>query len=162
MSASSFSELGSKSSATMFIVCKFLDNVTEQTVSTTNRNDFNFSITGTTVQYNIGMAGGIGTDTISSVDKNFHIHTILYDSSLLSNSNRLRYFRDQTQQTLNFGTTTVGSTTNSLSSILYIAQSQSGIQLFNGYIGEIIIFDRILTFDDQTSVENYLRQKWGL
>ena len=162
MIATPFNELASRTGTTMFIVCKFLDNISEQTVSTTNRNDFNFSITGATVRYNVRIAGGVGTDTISSVDKNFHLHTLVYDSSLISNSNRLKYFRDQIQQTLDFGTTTVGSTTNASSTGLYVSQSQSGIQLFNGYIGEIIIYERTLSGDEQQTVENYLRQKWGI
>jgi hypothetical protein len=108
------------------------------------------------------MAGGVGTDTTSSVDTNFHLHTVMYDSTLFSNANRLKYFRDQVQRTLNFGTTTVGASTNPSSSILNIAQSQLGTQLFYGYIAEIIIYDRTLAEDEKQTVENYLILKWDL
>ena len=162
MSATSFSELGSKTGATMFIVCKFLDNTSQQTVSTTNMNDFNLSVTGATIRYNVRMAGGVGTDTTSSVDTNFHLHTVMYDSTLFSNDSRLKYYRDQVQRTLNFGTTTVGASTDALSSILYISQSQLGTQLFYGYIAEIIIYDRTLSNDERLIVEDYLLTKWNL
>jgi len=162
MSAISFTQLALLTGATMFIICKFLDNSTQQTVTITNFNDFKFSISGSTAQYVIGMANGVGTDTISSVDKNFNLHTILFDSSLFGNSSRLKYYRNQILQTLNFGVTNVGSSTNASNNTLYVAQTQSATELFNGYIGEILIYSRILPNDEQQTVENYLRQKWGL
>ncbi len=33
---------------------------------------------------------------------------------------------------------------------------------FNGYIGEIIIFNRSLKFEERLSVETYLKKKWGI
>lgn len=33
---------------------------------------------------------------------------------------------------------------------------------FKGYIGEIIIFNRALKFEERSSVESYLKKKWGI
>ena len=33
---------------------------------------------------------------------------------------------------------------------------------FNGYVGEIIIFDRVLKAEERTSVTSYLAKKWSV
>lgn len=33
---------------------------------------------------------------------------------------------------------------------------------FNGYVGEVILFNRVLKTDERTSVEDYLEKKWAL
>lgn len=40
--------------------------------------------------------------------------------------------------------------------------SGTRVESFNGYIGEIIIFNRALTTEERESVEEYLGKKWGV
>ena len=41
-------------------------------------------------------------------------------------------------------------------------ESATPASYFNGYIGEIIIFNRSLKFEERLSVETYLKKKWGI
>lgn len=51
----------------------------------------------------------------------------------------------------------------SLTSDLIIgASSSAGLNPFDGYIGEIIMYDRALTDSQQDEVEEYLSQKWDI
>jgi hypothetical protein len=44
---------------------------------------------------------------------------------------------------------------------IYVAGSEIG-ETFNGYIGEIIYYQRVLTPPEIVSVVSYLRPKWGI
>jgi len=41
-------------------------------------------------------------------------------------------------------------------------ENTTPLYYFNGYIGEIVIFDRVLKNDERTSIEEYLIKKWSL
>ena len=150
---------------TMFVVSQFTGstNGTSQTVTNTQFNDMNLSISGTTSRYIIGMAGGIGTDSGSTVDNNFHIHTIGYDGSQPSNATKLTYRRDSIQSTLDFGATTVGTTTNSSDNTLFVGSTFVGpTNYMTGFIAEIIVCTQSLTTTQVQATETYLKTKWGL
>lgn len=57
--------------------------------------------------------------------------------------------------------TNTASTSNS-SSNLFIGQSDTGAFPFSGYISEIIIYNKILSSSETTSVQNYIRSKYRL
>jgi hypothetical protein len=160
-SATQFNMIANVSGITAFVVSKFISTTSPQIVMTNEFKDVLFSISGTTSRYTVGMSGGIGVDSGSTVDTNFHIHTIKYDGSLTGNENRLKYRRDKNSITLDFGSTTVGSLTNTNGDILYTG-SLNDTENLNGYIGEIIIYNRILTDIEVVQTENYLSNKWGL
>ncbi len=57
-------------------------------------------------------------------------------------------------------TDTTGSTTNN--SNLFLGCRGNSLNYTDGYFNEVIIFSRALKDSERTSVENYLKQKWGV
>ena len=53
-------------------------------------------------------------------------------------------------------------TLNTTSNDLYIGSRMNGADPFKGDIGEIIMYDKRLNETERVSVENYLKQKWGI
>ena len=46
--------------------------------------------------------------------------------------------------------------------IYVLGDDKTGGDRLNGYIGEFLVFDKILTDEERTKVETYLKNKWGL
>ncbi|GEM_PF-4063809 len=46
--------------------------------------------------------------------------------------------------------------------IYVLGDDKTGGDRLNGYIGEFLVFDKILTDSERTKVETYLKNKWGL
>lgn len=44
----------------------------------------------------------------------------------------------------------------------YEVGSHSGVNRFDGFIGEIILYNRVLSPEERTSIESYLSNKWGI
>lgn len=42
------------------------------------------------------------------------------------------------------------------------ADTVSGVSFITGYIGEVIVYNRLLTIAEQLSIYNYLKSKWGI
>ena len=155
-----FTQIGGASGVTIFLVCKF--NVTggTQVVTSTSTGGSQLSISGATSRYNLTFASGIGTDTGSTVDTNFHIHTMAFNGSAVGNSGRLVYRRDKVQRTLEY-TGTVGTVTGA-ATIFSLGATTIPSNYFNGYVGELIIYTRALTTTEIQSTENYLSNKWAI
>ena len=49
-----------------------------------------------------------------------------------------------------------------LANVVLGGSAVSPTQFLHGDIGEVLLFDRALHFDEQDAVERYLRAKWGL
>lgn len=46
--------------------------------------------------------------------------------------------------------------------VYVLGDDKTGGDRLNGYIGEFLVFDKILTDEERTKVETYLKNKWGL
>ena len=162
LSATTISPIASATGITMFIVARTPNVVNAQTITTTAFSDLRMSITGGLQKYQVGMAGALYSDDISTVDNLTHIHTIIYDSTLAPSDGALVYRRDRTQQTLTNVSGTIGSATNSGSNQLFVGSTSSFTQLFDGYISEIIIYNSVVSNQKLTQTEKYLSDKWNI
>lgn len=63
-----------------------------------------------------------------------------------------------------YGATTGGTTPNlSVTASLFLGKDgTSSPAFYNGYLGELIIFDRALKKEERQSIEAYLGKKWGI
>jgi hypothetical protein len=73
----------------------------------------------------------------------------------------LRVSVNGTQTTRTGGFQTAGNTSNTASRIV-LGANDGGSEIFTGVIAEIIVTARVLTADEITSTENYLRTKWNV
>ena len=162
LSGSTINPIASATGITMFVVAKTINNINSQIITTTAFGDLRLSIAGGTQRYQIGMAGALYSDDTSTVDNLMHIHTIIYDSTLVPSDGAIVYRRDRTQQTLTNVSGTIGNSTNSGSTQLFVASSPNFSQLFDGYISEIIIYNSVLNNQKITQTEKYLSDKWGI
>lgn len=57
-----------------------------------------------------------------------------------------------------------GNTSDTNTALLRISGNSTGLAAsnFNGEIGEIVLYDRILSNEEITNIENYLQYKWGV
>lgn len=65
-------------------------------------------------------------------------------------------------RTNNIAGSTAAITLSTSSSNLTIGSRDSGADQFKGDIGEIIMYNKRLSSNERISVENYLKQKWGI
>lgn len=78
------------------------------------------------------------------------------------NNKRLKFRINGVEQALTFSAN-VGTATSGAANALFVGgDSQPVANPFHGYIAEIMIWTRTLTFTEQLSVENYLSDKWGI
>jgi len=148
----------------MILVAKFIDPTATNTVTQlgTNsqaRNANWFSIRGG--DYQIAMGGGVAHTTGVTIDTNFHIYSCIFDGTQTGNSNRLKFRIDGVEKSLTF-TTNVGATTASDTTVLYIGETATATEDFNGYLGELLLYTKTLTATELTNTENYLKNKWGI
>jgi hypothetical protein len=73
----------------------------------------------------------------------------------------LRVSVNGTQTTRTGGFQTAGNTSNTASRIV-LGANDGAAEIFTGVIAEIIVTARVLTTDEITSTENYLRTKWNV
>lgn len=151
----------SLSGSTIYVVAKANSlGAAISTIVTTNQNDYNISWSG---QYwQVRFAGGTGQakNLVADVDQ-YHVFGLVFDGAQTGNANRLKFRYDGQQQTLDFGATTVGTTSNASGTYLYLGRDSAGTVYFNGCIGTIMIFTRALNQAECLQVEQYLRTTWA-
>lgn len=117
--------------------------------------------TGTTWQ--IGAGGGLGTVTPTNDTTKFHMYGTIFDGTGSGNAGRLQFRYDETPQTLNFGATTVGTTTSASATTFYFGgDNRTSLGFMNGYIGEVLIWTRTLNSIEIAAVETYLTNRWAI
>ena len=124
----------------------------------TNRFTYNVQI-GVSSTYAVTWAG---VNTWYATDEWKYV-TIISDPSNATAADRAYVRMDAIDQSItNSATATPSSSDPNIP--LYIGWSgrSSPDNYLNGYIGEIIIYDRALTMNEITQVENYLSTKYGL
>lgn len=159
-----FINIQSLSGYTFFLVGKTNSTAKQQVVSVMKAsgagdvNELLFRI-GSTGVITVGGAGA--TATSSTIDTNYHIHTLVFDGTQTGNSNRLKHRMDGVEKTLTF-TGTVGATANANTTYLYLGTDTAGTNDFDGYLSEVIVYTKTLPSSEITNTEIYLKNKWNI
>ena len=119
--------------------------------------DMHVGVTNNRLQ--IGMANAVATIDNYTVDSDFHIIELYFDGSL-STFSRIQVFLDGVQRTLTYSANPIFPTTNANSTTLLIGTDTNGQKDFNGQIGEIAMYSRVLTVSEKVNLRNYLIAKW--
>ena len=158
----------SLSGYTYFIVLKTNQTAVNQFVSVMKSNSAEIKelfLANQSSKWNIGAAGGLASSP-ATVDTNFHVFTTVFDGTqtnanqALQNAARLKMNIDTVAQTLTF-TANVGSTSNANTTYLYLGTDTSSNNDFDGYIGELLIYNRTLSASEISQTETYLKNKWA-
>jgi hypothetical protein len=157
---------------TMYIVSKALLLEETPVMITSDNSDeqgFRFSWDNT---WRTGAGGGTAISSVPGDTTNFHIFGQIFNGNFnsanltLQNQGRLKFRYDGVEQPLTY-TANVGTATATTGSNIYIGGDATtdpsfGINFMNCEIAEIFIFTRALTEIECISVENYLREHWGI
>lgn len=110
------------------------------------------------------VAGGRRLDSDSFASASFTQNTnanILTGVLDYANSDAF-IFQNGTQQATNTSFQTSGNTSNTDSDGVSIGQNIAGAQSLDGWIGEIIVYQRAIVAAERRRVERYLGAKWGI
>ncbi len=150
---------------TMYIVLKAnaLTGIPRATMTNTNGYQFFWDSF-----WGIETAGGRAKSTFAGDTTNYYYMGQILDgtqtdgNTTTQNNLRLKMRINGTQQSLTFSTN-VGTTTSPSATGLFVgADAQPVLNPFSGYIGEMLIWTRTLSFSEILAVETYLSDKWGL
>lgn len=151
----------SLSGFTMFVVGRSLSLAAPAAMTASDTGGFKFYHDGT--NWTTSAASGTGTSTIAGDTTNFHIFTQVFNGAAANNASRLRFRYDGTDQTLNFGATTVGTATSASTQYVRLGVNGDGVSNYwNGEMLEMLMFTRALNSTEITQVEGYLKNHWKL
>lgn len=154
----------SQSGVTMFLIIKAASLTGTPNITATNTNGYRFYWN---TNWTIEFANGNATTDVSGDTTAYHIMTAIFDGSqtdadtTTQNNKRLKFRYDKIQRSLTFNTN-VGTTTSAAANGLNIGSDSTGINYYNGYLGEMIIYTQTLTPIQITTVETFLSEKWGI
>lgn len=156
----------SLSGQTTYVVVKLNAIVDQMHVCATNTGGFTFNISGTS--WAIETGGAIAVSGQAANTTNYAYMGQIFDGTqtnaniTLQNNARLKFRYNGVQQSLTFSTN-ANATTSASANVLNVASDDAGnANYLNGYIGELLIWTRTLTFTEQLSVESYLSEKWAI
>lgn len=118
--------------------------------------DMHFAINNS--RFIFGMAGAIARVTSMPADTNFHIFECYFDGTL-NPADRIVVYIDGVQQTVTTDVDPSPLTTDG-STYLYIGTDINGNNDFNGDIGELIMYSKIVPIPERTQIRTYLIDKW--
>lgn len=167
LSVNPITELQSLTGMTVFIVLRFSDTISQQTVYKSQNSDgtagdlYLFRENTGQIFFNFTNGGSNLRQTQSPVitDTNAHLITMTFNGNSTDHSLREKLWIDGVSVPLH-SNTTIGSTTPSNLSTLFIGINETLNAHMNGYIFEMLVFDRELTSGQRTSVESQLNNKW--
>ena len=144
----------------LFVVAKASLLSGERFLTSTDTSGFGLFHNGS--NWSVRTSGGIGTATTLIGDTtNFHLFTVIYDGSAIGNTNRLKLKYDTQQYSLNFGSSTVASTSNASATYLYIGEN--GVSSFYaGDIATVVLYAITLTNEQILAQETFLKNFWGI
>jgi len=151
LSINPFTAITSADAFTIFIVGALVTTTGTQYFGSTNEGGLSIYSNGTNFAANV--SGGTATGT-TPIDTNWHIHTLVYDGANTS----LTYRLDKTQE----ATAVAGGSTQATADTYYIGARDPSTSNLTGFVGEVIMFSRVLGATEYANVENYLSNKWGL
>jgi hypothetical protein len=169
LSVNPLTDLSSKSGQTIIMVVKTL-NTTSTAQYIQGGSDGNTGLDATYIRqsgstYDLAVGGGFATGGV--VDGNPHILSYVFSGTATGNSNRLKFYKDGTEQTLTF-TTNIGTTTNALIDYVFLGVSYTsaaaGVPQFyyNGFLFDVLAYSRALTSSELSTVQSFLSNKWNI
>lgn len=107
--------------------------------------------------------GGTGTSVITYSTGSLVMVSSIFDGSGSGNNNRLKFRYQRAGETLTY-TGTISTQTSSLTSAMNFGWDSrgSGSGYFQGIMCEIMLFTQALNSVQQTQIEDYLGNKWGI
>ena len=146
---------------TILCVAKFSSLTGTRTLCSTDQNGFKIFFNGTNMA--VQTSSGTGTSTVVGDTTKFHIFGLVFDGTQSNNATRLKFRYDKQQQSINFGATTVGSTTSASATQFNMGYySTANSEYWAGDIAEFQLYTRTLTSVEISTAENYLSSHWGL
>jgi len=161
LSVNPFTQLDGATAWSMFVVANVTDLTTHSGLTGTENGDFRIRIdsNGATslradpTAFVYSPAGTITEDT-------WHIWSLIYDGSQTGTA-RLVGRLDKTALTTYTGTPAASVTSGS--GTMFIGRDGLDANYYHdGYIAEVIMFNRALNSTEYANVENYLATKWGI
>ena len=145
--------------STIFAVVELDSGTTADAILGKDAGDLGFlAFTAPDTGWNISEVGvGFIASEQSDDPTNWQVVTFQWDGSLGASSTGEIWRNNVSIAT---GTYDVANLANS--SVLRVGGTADGGSLFDGDMGEIIIYDRVLVPSERTQLYNYLRQKWGI
>jgi len=153
--------LRSQSGFTLFVVAKASSLTGNRSLVSSDTGGYRIYFNGT--NYQVATAGGTGTSSLTGDTTKFHVFTVVFDGSAADNASRLKFRYDGADQSLNFGVTTVGSSTSASTQYYYLGVDDTGSAgYWQGDMGSLIVYTRALNSNELIGVETYLKNFWGL
>ena len=149
----------SQSAFTLFVVAKPSSFVDGMALTCTDTDGY--KIFYTSGHWAVTAANGTGIGAGSNSTKT-SVFTLIYDGTKTGNANRLKFRVNKTDQSLNFGVTTVGATTSASASYFYAGRNSDDTARYNGYLMEIVLYSTALTPSNVSDVENYFINRWQI
>jgi len=153
-----FTTLASKAGYTVFILAKQSTTSGTQTLTVTDESDL--LIKGGTGNFIVGMNGATGDSGVAA-NTSWIIHSLVYDGTGSTNSDKLLYRINKANTSLSF-TGTIAGNTSASNKELFIGNDEGGSNGLAGNVAEVIMFSKTLNNIEYRNVENYLSTKWGL
>lgn len=169
LSVNPLSDLSSKSGQTLIVVARTLNtSATQQYIQ--GGEDGNTGLDASYIRqsggtYNLSIAGGFATG--GTVNNSSHILTLLFNGSGLTNSDKLKFYIDGSQQSLTF-INNVGTTTSSLIDYIFLGVSYTNVAsgvaqyYYNGFLFDVLAYSRTLMTSELSTVHTYLSNKWNI
>src|SRR6056300_1664492 len=153
-----FTTLASKAGYTVFILAKQSTTSGTQTLTVTDESDL--LIKGGTGNFIVGMNGATGDSGVAA-NTSWIIHSLVYDGTGSTNSDKLLYRINKANTSLSF-TGTIAGNTSASNKEFFIGNDEGGSNGLAGNVAEVIMFSKTLNNIEYRNVENYLSTKWGL
>lgn len=169
LSVNPLSDLSSKSGQTLIIVARTLNTGTTQQYIQ-GGEDGNTGLDASYIRqsggtYNLAIANGFATG--GTVNNSSHILTLLFNGGGSTNSDKLKFYIDGSQQSLTF-INNVGTTTSSLIDYIFLGVSYTNVTsgaaqyYYNGFLFDVLAYSRALTTSEISTVHTYLSNKWNI
>lgn len=121
--------------------------------------------------WQVGAAGGLATAQSTTVSTAaWTMHGMIFDGSYVNagnqtdqNNGRLKYRYNKAGQALTFSANP-GTQTSNTASVMYVGGNNRNNpkSYMDGYIGEVLMWTRVLSTTEQGQIESYLSTKWGI
>lgn len=147
--------------ATIYLLVKLDNLVDTATVITTTQGDFRLHYDG--FGWLVEMdTGNMYATTTYTATTNVMLITLMYDGSQPTDDTRLSLWIDRAQQELTFTGSVPPTTVASNNNTLFIGCDPDGSNSMDGYVAEILYYNRTLTPEEMFNVDDYLQNKWGV
>ena len=161
LSVNPFTALDGATAWSMFVVANVTDLTTNSGLTGTENGDFRIRIDANgATSLRADPTAFVYANSGAIAENTWHLWSLIYDGSL-SGTARLVGRLDKTALTNYTGTPAASVTSGS--GTMFIGRDGFDANYYHdGYIAEVIMFNRALTATEYGNVENYLTNKWDL